>query len=194
MKKINVAELLKDCPKGMELDCYLFDGLEFDHIDTDNENYPIVCRAKNSKGEYNIHAFTQYGWYNFSYDYSKCVIYPKGKTTWEGFHRPFKDGDVVTSVFQGVVQGTGIFDYEEQSEAWIHVCINLNNEFFTDGYLGYIYNLRLATEEEKQRLFDAIKANSYKWNPETKTLEKLPKFKIGDRIKFKRGNLEMKEL
>jgi hypothetical protein len=44
---------------------------------------------------------------------------------------------------------------------------------------------RLATEEEKQKLFDAIKANGYKWNAETKTLEKLiePKFKVGDRIR-----------
>ena len=33
-------------------------------------------------------------------------------------------------------------------------------------------------EEEKQRLFDAIKERGYKWNAETKTLEKLvePKF------------------
>lgn len=46
------------------------------------------------------------------------------------------------------------------------------------------YVTRFATEEEKQKLFDAIKDNGYKWNPETKTLEKLPepKFKVGDRI------------
>ncbi len=27
---INIAELLKDCPRGMELDSPLFEGLEFD--------------------------------------------------------------------------------------------------------------------------------------------------------------------
>ena len=32
MKKINIAELLRDCPTGMELDCTLFEGLEFDGI------------------------------------------------------------------------------------------------------------------------------------------------------------------
>ena len=39
--------------------------------------------------------------------------------------------------------------------------------------------------KEKQKLFDAIKDHGYKWNAETKTLEKLivPKFKVGDRIK-----------
>ena len=44
---------------------------------------------------------------------------------------------------------------------------------------------RLATEEEKAKLFNAIKSHGYKWNDNTKTLEKLsePKFKVGDRIK-----------
>jgi hypothetical protein len=47
--------------------------------------------------------------------------------------------------------------------------------------------VRLATEEEKQKLFDAIKANGYEWNAETKTLEKLvePIFKINDNIQSK---------
>ena len=46
---------------------------------------------------------------------------------------------------------------------------------------------RFATEEEKQKLFQAIKDNGYKWNAETKTLEKLvePKFKVGDRVRNK---------
>ena len=91
--KINVANLLKGCPSGMELDCYLFDGLEFDYIDTDNENYPIACRAKTLDGEYYTHTFTKYGCYTSHYDYAKCVIFPKGKSTWEGFQRPFKVGD-----------------------------------------------------------------------------------------------------
>jgi hypothetical protein len=48
---------------------------------------------------------------------------------------------------------------------------------------------KLATEEEKEKLFQTIKDNGYKWNPETKTLEKLvePKFKVGDRIVHKKG-------
>jgi hypothetical protein len=47
--------------------------------------------------------------------------------------------------------------------------------------------LRFATEEEKAKLFDAIKDNGYRWNEEAKTLEKLvePRFKIGDKIRHK---------
>ena len=53
--------------------------------------------------------------------------------------------------------------------------------------------MRLATEEEKQKLFDAIKENGYKWNPEAKVLEKLsePKFKAGDVIVSPTGNIAL---
>ena len=38
---------------------------------------------------------------------------------------------------------------------------------------SYNDSVRLATEEEKEKLFQAIKDNGYKWNSETKTLEEL---------------------
>ena len=54
-------------------------------------------------------------------------------------------------------------------------------------FIDEIVEQRFATEDEKQELFDAIKDNGYKWNSETKTLEKLPepKFKVGDRVRNK---------
>lgn len=55
-----------------------------------------------------------------------------------------------------------------------------------DGDILSYQTVRFATEEEKQKLFQAIKDNRYKWNAETKTLKKLvkpkPKFKVGDKI------------
>ena len=94
MKKINVAELLKDCPKGMELDCILLDGsVVFEDISEDDE-YPIGIRLKN--GDYTN--LTKYGQY-LNLEEAKCVIFPKGKTTWEGFVPPckFKVGDKITN-------------------------------------------------------------------------------------------------
>lgn len=95
-KKINIAQLLKDCPQGMELDCVMFENLEFDYVDESSGTYPIVCRVKTEFGNYNIYTFTEYGCYRAE-KYSKCVIFPKGKTTWEGFVPPckFKVGDKV---------------------------------------------------------------------------------------------------
>lgn len=93
MGKINVAKLLKDCPRGMDLDCTIWGwNIEFDHINIKDEDYPIVCHDKWSDGKYNIRTFTKYGYYSISD--SECVIFPKGKSTWKGFQRPFnlKDG------------------------------------------------------------------------------------------------------
>ena len=55
-----------------------------------------------------------------------------------------------------------------------------------------IKEIRNATEEEKQKLFKAIKDNGYYWNDKTKTLEKLvePRFKVGDRIKVICNNFQ----
>ena len=185
MEKINVAELLKDCPKGMELDCALFENLEFDRIDKDNGAYSIICCVKTEWECYNTHTFTEYGCYSTE-KYSKCVIFPKGKTTWEGFQRPFEDGDVVVAedaesfqlfLLKHLTHSEDDNNYDGYCYfGWNFQC----NDLFEKGNWGFN---RLATEEEKQKLFQAIKDNGYKWNEETKTLEKLPKFKVGDRIR-----------
>lgn len=175
MEKLNIAELLKDCPTGMELDCTLFEGLEFDSI-VDDEFLPIRCRIKNSKGGYNVHYFTEYGQWD-SLPYAKCVIFPKGKTTWEGFQRPFKDGDILTNergsicIYKGPMYYSELLvdfycGYRISDGAFI-------SKLLRDKHFGNISEYRFATEEEKQKLFDVIKTNGYKWNAETKTLEKL---------------------
>ena len=187
MEKVNITELLKDCPTGMELDSTLFEGLEFDCI-VDNEYLPIRCRIKHPNGGYTVYNFTKYGcWLDTTF--AKCVIFPKGKTTWEGFQRPFRDGDVV--VCEENKEITQMFILKSQinnMRGYFYTGYDFkHNDFFEEGNW---YFDRLATEEEKQKLFDAIKANGYKWNAETKTLEKLiePKFKVGDKVKRKDDN------
>lgn len=185
--KINIAELLKDCPSGMELDCNLFEGLEFDSI-VDNEFLPISCRVKNPNG-YNGYNFTKYGcWLDATF--AKCVIFPKGKTTWEGFVPPckFKDGDVVVTTLGNIAIISNKINNKINNKIYITYCGLFGNDIFTvDKY--NVCPERHATEEEKQKLFDAIKANGYKWNAETKTLEKLvePRFKVGNAIQNEDG-------
>ena len=194
MNKINIAELLKDCPKGMELDCTMYDNCTYAGIE-DVGYIDILINTPSGRIR-----LTKEGCYIRHDDNAKCVIFPKGKTTWEGFVPPckFKDGDILAYTSSH----TAVFIYR-----------NKDNEpkYTTSFYVGYtigvgycdfhIYNqgalialngdcdVRLATEEEKQKLFQAIKDNGYKWNDETKTLEKLSKFKIGDRIKYRSGEI-----
>lgn len=184
--KINIAELLRQCPSGMALDCTINDNVKFIKISS-SSTYPIILRTKNG---YEI-SLTKYGQVH-NRDDSKCVIFPKGKKTWEGFVPPyqFNDGDVLTNKNGNIFIYKNPKHYNEpltdfycgyraSDEAFVPKLFN-DRHF---GHFGDISKCRLATEEEKEKLFQAIKDNGYRWNEETKTLEKLPMFKVGDKIK-----------
>lgn len=186
--KINVAELLRDCPKGMELDCTMFDNVTFERV-AHNGIWINYLNDKNYKYEIYLDNEGCLPVASLNITTTKCVIFPKGKTTWEGFHRPFKDGDIlvhtqnqrfIMSIYhkritESLIKTHCILWDEDEG-----LSINMNICCYSD-------NTRLATEEEKQKLFDAIKDNGYRWNSETKTLDKLidPKFNIGDKVKHK---------
>lgn len=178
MEEINVAKLLKYCPSGMELDCVMYEDVYFDYVDELNI---IHCYIQRETHKTSV-TFNQHGAYN-SVVKSKCVIFPKGKTTWEGFKPPcgFKDGDIVATAagrWIGITEGG-------EKEGFIPTYCVIKSCGGFEAYFGRKEKWRFdrfATEEEKQKLFDAIKENGYKWNPQEKTLEKLikSKFHVGD--------------
>ena len=184
-EQINVAEILSNCQAGMKLDCVCFDNVVFDRIDNKTR---IRCFVGSQRDEV---SFNEYGCLNSSPS-AKCVIFPKGQTTWEGFQEPFKDGDILAYT-SGI--GTTIFIHrnkkgEHTYKTSFYAGVNSMGHFLTynKDFLVALCgdnDTRLATEEEKAKLFQAIKYNGYRWNSKTKTLEKLIplKFKIGDRIK-----------
>lgn len=181
--KINVAKLLENCPSGMELDCTMFNDVVFNTVEFGKTI--IVTRTNGT----DIH-LDKYGTFSNGKD-AQCVIFPKGKTTWEGFVPPckFKDGDIITCNNR-VCTFISIFKERPTEKSFREHCsVILDNNKFIVGitYADYV-NPRFATEEEKIKLFQAIKDNGYKWNEETKTLEKLPKFKVGNKIKLKGGD------
>jgi hypothetical protein len=186
--KINVAELLLNCKKGMELDCALYEDVYFDYVD---ELDIIHCYIQHETYKTAI-TFNQYGTYNSDIK-SKCVIFPKGKTTWEGFVPPyqFKDGDILfvdcSDGEDKSYQYIFILNKPEFYGKWHSYChLDGVGDFHSIAtYLAYDEDHpRFATEEEKEKLFKVIKDNGYEWNSETKTLEQLaePKFKVGDKI------------
>ena len=178
--KINIAEILKDCPKGTKL-------------------YSPLCGECRVIKVYNYLGFDVINGtddvFNFSYDgrynlMGECCIFPsKDQRDWSKFELPyeFKDGDIVTWGDRRSSLVACI--YKERKNT-----ISFNHHIaLYKGGLGIIVNgeiiltndkLSLATEEEKAKLFDAIKSHGYNWNEETKTLEKViqPKFKVGDKI------------
>lgn len=178
MKKINIAELLKDCPKGMELDCVMFvNPVTLKEVSIEC-SYPIAI--KTIKGD--IMVLTEYGQYADAED-AKCIIFPKGKNTWDGFVPPcnFKDGDILSYQFKGA-NNRSIYIYKQHNSlnTSFYVALDCESKLIVEYRYGYGYALngcddsvRLATEEEKAKLFNAIKENGYRWNEETKTLEEI---------------------
>lgn len=192
MKKINVAELLKNCPTDLELDSPMYDNLYFDKVEEDYR-LPISCYTMYHGSKTSVF-FTEFGSYN-EHKTAKCVIFPKDKTTWESFVPPcqFKDGDIIVkNNFIAIISYV-----EPNGRIWYHCWYNIKYKDYkikTDFGIGCINDddkIRFATKEEKEKLFKAIKDNGYKWNPETKELEKLiqPKFKVGDWVVNKFGDV-----
>lgn len=184
MEKINLVEILKDCPSGMELDCAMWGNVVLDYI-IEGERYPIHIKKKDG----GIEVLTENGCFDFDSG-AKCIIFPKGTDTWEGFVPPyqFRDGDVIyvetdkndwISIFKEIYNH-GIITYVDFSLNGV-----LNGEFFgIDSRASCLCAMcdikekRIATEEEKNKLFEEIKNKGYKWNAEKKCLEKLEKDKF----------------
>ena len=187
MEKINIAELLSDCPKGMELYSPIFGKVFLDKI---RPHLAIVVTTDKEQGNFKEEFFYD-GRYRMN---GECMLFPsKDKTTWDGFHRPFKAGDILF-VDCGEEEKDKSYQYifilnspKIYGKWYSHCLLNGVGDFYS--YETYLtdnkYHPRFATEAEKQKLFDAIKANGYRWNEETKTLDKLinkNKFVVGATI------------
>lgn len=175
MEKINIAELLKDCPRGMELYSPIFGKVYLDKI---RPHLAIVVTTDKKQGDFK-EEFLYDGRYGMN---GECMLFPsKDKTTWEGFQRPFKDGDVISNgeyiaIFHKFDKPTFCsYDKVVYYHCWYDTK-DKGSKFEEDFGIGRDTDFRFATIEEKQILFDVIKANGYKWNSETKTLEKVSKY------------------
>ncbi len=112
----------------------------------------------------------------------------------------YKDGDIL-ALFDGT-----IFIYNPDASKIANSCGNnyyvaiaTNSSLYIktssriEAYWGYDEEIRgFATEEEKQKLFEALAKNWYKWNAETKELEKvLPRVPKGEKFFAFNGFLEV---
>lgn len=180
---INLVEILKHCPKGMELHSTMFKNAKLKYVSEYNTTYPISIETQSG----HTHYLTKYG-QAICNDDAKCVIFPKNKLTWLGFQRPFTNGDIIVGN-NGYCSYIAIFKSHKSSFYFNYYAnyTSLGNLKFND-YADSL-DLRFATEEEKEKLFKELKHQGYRWNEETKTLEKLikPKFNVGDTIQDSEG-------
>lgn len=88
-----------------------------------------------------------------------------------------KDGDILSCFFRDEYQGTFVFEEaSECGEAIFHFALDADGKFLTGNgcaYFGYVYNLRIASEGEKKKLFDKLAEEGLTWDAEKKELVKL---------------------
>lgn len=93
----------------------------------------------------------------------------------------FKEGDIAFADFgntQNVFIISGKTDLSEGYNSFISLDLSgltSNIEYRTSFFKKDLCKLRLATEEEKQQLFDALAKEGKRWNPDAKQIEDLPK-------------------
>lgn len=186
-ENLDLTKILKDCPKGTKFYSRCVGIVDFLKIQNDSI---LVADYIGSIWKYNKN-----GKFNYSEESAEIDLFPsKDQRDWLKWQIPFVKGDVLVSNAGNIVLCSHI-----DNEQIVHYHCLLRPygtlKIRDDVGVGYSFECTLATEEEKQRIFDAIKKNGYKWNAENKVLEKLtiePKFKVGDTIRSKNGLQEYK--
>lgn len=168
--KINIAEILRDMPKGTKLYSPLFGKCEC--IEVVNSKYPIVIKAQSANGAV-TEDFSGNGRFIDGLEDAECLLFPSAKMCdWSKF---FKRGDIVYNphsqmyaVFECWANGdytefnTTINYYKDHTFGENEVC---NTECF------------VKANDEQRTLFIAAAEKHYggKYNPETLQVEPKPK-------------------
>lgn len=171
---MNVAEILKYCPKGTKLYSTVYGEVELSEV----YNHNLI---KVSIEDTSCRAFRVDGSYS---EYGECVLFPsKDQRDWSKFRLPVKRGDIMMS---SITKRAFIASGETISGYPVYICginafdnfqivYNQNDTIWTSDF--YIP----ASEEVKEELFDKMAEAGYKWNADTLELKKIePKFKEGD--------------
>lgn len=177
--KMNILEILKKCPIGTKLYSTLCGKCKLHNV-LDN-TFNIISGKT-------IFTFLHDGRYKSGGEV--CIFPSKKNRDWNKFKVSFENGDIISDsssicIFKKEGNLNGTVDF--------YCGIGWNGKFlikdinYPNHHFGNIIDYKLATEEEKERLFVQIENNGYKWNSQTKTLEKLikDKFDISTLIPFK---------
>lgn len=166
--KINIAEILRDMPKGTKLYSPLFGKCEC--IDVDHSEYPIIIKAQRTDGTV-AKGFMKDGRYFDGFEDARCSLFPSAKMrNWSKF---FKRGDVVYNpdgemfaIFEGWVSD----DCTEFNTKLNHC--KINNIWSKKGKVCFTECFSKATDEEKAKFIAAAeKRYGGKYNPETLQVE-----------------------
>lgn len=181
---MNIAKILKYCPKGTELYSLLEGNVTLMGVD-DSESYPI----KTCKGNTTLNLFTKDGLYFKHRPDGECLLFPsKEQRDWNKFRLPIKNGDIMmlpdgTRPFIA----TGTTTVVNGVETVKYHC-GLNTEgvlIISDEGGGWTSSFYIpATKEVKTKLFDAMNKNGISFDGE-KLVEKIEVKNKSEKHEFK---------
>ena len=160
--KINIAEILRDMPKGTKLYSPLFGKCNLDEVCTsDRETYPITLLTSVDASA----SFTKNGHYLNGFEDTECLLFPSAKMRdWSKF---FKRGDIVynpRSQMYAVFECWANGDYTE-----FNTTINYYDDHtFGEGEVCATDCFVKATDKQRVEFIEAAeKRYGGKYNPET---------------------------
>lgn len=186
--KINIAEILRDMPKGTKLYSPIFGDTVLEYVDSDDK-YPIIVTLSNGSSE----QFSPHGIYFAEFEDAEPALFPSAKMRcWDKF---FKRGDVVFNEPSGLV---AIFDgWVGDDYTEFNTTINRikNGDFWGEEEVCETEFFAKVTDEERAEFIAAAeKYYGGKYNPETlqvepvKVVEPKCSFKPFDKVLVRCGN------
>lgn len=178
---MNIAEILKYCPKGTKLYSTVYGEVELDSVNKKGIIFISIPYIKKLLSNGQV------------FKTGECVLFPfKDQRDWEKFRLPVKKGDIMMSDNKAFIISD---EYADAFNNAFHkyICGIDTTGTFKVSQLDTYWTSKFyipASEEAKKELFDKIAEAGYKWNADTLELEKVePKFKEGDVIIDNQGNL-----
>lgn len=181
---MNLAEILKYCPKGTKLYCTLCGNAELGEI----TNIGTIVIRKVADTISTSYTLDYEGRYSHS---GECVIFPsRDQRDWSQFRIPVKRGDIMMEA-DGTIPFIASGEYYWGTSPKYICGVDGTDHFNIGTTYGWTSEFYIpASEEAKKKLFDKMTEAGYRWNADTLELEKIePKFKEGDVIINNQGNL-----
>ena len=182
--EINIAEILKDCPKGMELYSPIDGKVELLKVDSNSEYSIKTVTSIDRPG-----SFTSDGRLYEKYPSSECLLFPSSvMRDWSKF---FKRGDVVRSIDDGaqaVFKGWESDDYTSFYASIVH---HAEVDEWDEDIVFAVESFYKEYEEfARGFIVDAEEHYNGKYNPETLQVEPVKPecpFKSFDKVLVRDG-------
>lgn len=181
---INIAKILENTPKGLKLYSPICGECELRCVSSQ-----LITVVDCEDGMYN---FGIYGEKNVN---GECLLFPsKDRRTWENWQDIlFQCGDVIVSQNETPVGFQTFLCYKNDDRGYLAYGVDGGKNYITPSYYRY------ATSEEHKQFMAELNANGYKWNADTKQIEKIeqqytPKYKVGDYIIHKETGIHISKI